>query len=919
MKNLLSFIVVLMVSVFLLPASFLAENSEESTDSNSEPKENTEAVTEETEKQYNEFGIEIGTMVHGEDISKLSEEELQYIPEGWRDGVIESEHHEEPQKRSMMSRATVQSYPDVNSYIQSNNLSTARIEYDHKDFFTRFNYRYGFGKVEGVVAHETANSNSTITGEIAFMSTNHKNAFVHAFVDHNRIIEIHPPELGAWGGGRYANQRYVHVELVRVHSFADFAKSINNYSDYIASLLYKYNLGLDNADPDGEGTLWSHRAVTNHLGGTTHVDPHGYFASWGYEWNDFVALVTKKLNASIAEKEEYTSKLGHIKSDDVRIYQDPYQQSKYTRAGNNYTDEVYYIKQEYKLNGTLYYLLSRQASNREGTIGWVKASDLNVHNHEKQKNKGDVKDLIVIGNAQAFNKPWGGSKNIVINDLSASNGAAFQVENVEKVGSNSWYQGTVNGKLVWAHSSSFAKESSTSELGHIRNGDVKIYPQLGNSNTAFTAKTVYTNAVFYIKKEAKVNGEQYQLISKNPSSTTGVIGWVKADDMMLHAHKGKDKDSKTLYLTGNGSAFDKAWGGTQDLVYENLSEYRNQQFKVNLTETVGRNIWYRGTLNGKTIWVHSSQASAAKESSTSKLGHIRSGDVKIYPVLGNESTAFAAGTEYTDAVYYIKKEALINGQWYRLLSNNPSSSSGVVGWTKAGDLSVHDHKGKDKDQKLFYIKGTGSAFDKAWGGSKNLVYNELGSYKKQEFKVHLTETVGNNTWYRGELDNKTVWLHSSQVLDIEKSGTSKLGHIRNDQVKIYPEIGNSSTAFVAGSDYTNAVYYIKEQAVMNDQRYYLLSKNPSSTSGVVGWVKESDLSTHDHKGLDRKAKTFYLKGTGSAFSKAWGGAQDVIYGNLANYKDKQFNVHLTETVGSNVWYRGTLYGKTVWIHNAFVK
>src|SRR5699024_8660188 len=99
---------------------------------------------------------------------------------------------------------------------------------------TKFNYRNGYGKPEGVVAHETANNNSTITGEISYMSRNHKNAFVHAFIDNSRIIEVHPTNYGAWGAGRFANERFVNVELVRVHSFDAFAQSINNYAQYIA-------------------------------------------------------------------------------------------------------------------------------------------------------------------------------------------------------------------------------------------------------------------------------------------------------------------------------------------------------------------------------------------------------------------------------------------------------------------------------------------------------------------------------------------------------------------------------------------------------------------------------------------------------------------------------------------------------------
>src|SRR5690625_4733221 len=334
--------------------------------------------------------------------------------------------------------------------------------------------------------------------------------------------------------------------------------------------------------------------------------------------------------------------------------------------------------------------------------------------------------------------------------------------------------------------------------------------------------------------------------------------------MNVHTHKGKDKKSKSLLVKGTGKAYNKAWGGSKNHVYD-LSSHAGATFKVNLTETVGNNTWYRGKLDGKQVWIHSSYLISDEESKTSKLGHIRNSTVKIYNDLSLTS-AVTAGKEYTHAVYYIKKQAKINNQLYYLISKEPSSTKGTVGWVKSQDLSTHTHVGVDKNAKTFYIKGTGKAYDTAWGGNKNLVYN-LSQYKNQIFKAHLTEKVGNNTWYRGNLNGKTVWMHESYVTSKEESKTSKLGHIRNSDVKIYQDIGDPSTAEKAGSKYTHSVYYIKKQAKVNNQLYYLISNQPSNTKGVVGWVKSQDLSTHKHVGVDKNNKTFTIKGTGSAYSK----------------------------------------------------
>ncbi|MEK3888465.1 GW dipeptide domain-containing protein [Bacillus sp. FSL K6-3431] len=321
-------------------------------------------------------------------------------------------------------------------------------------------------------------------------------------------------------------------------------------------------------------------------------------------------------------------------------------------------------------------------------------------------------------------------------------------------------------------------------------------------------------------------------------------------------------------------------------------------------------------LKGKQVWIHSSYVMNKKDATTSKLGHINNAGVKIYSSLEGTSTVKNAGETYTNRVYYIKKQDELKGVIYYLISQNPSSIKGVVGWVKATDVFTHAHSGVDKNVKTFYVKGTGRAYIKAWGGSQDVIYTSLTAYKHQEFKVHLTEKVGNNIWYRGILNGKTVWIHSDYITDILESNTSKLGHIRNSEVKIYPSLNVNSTVENAGALFTNYVYYIKKQASKNKQLYYLISNEPSSSKGIVGWVKANDLSIHTHLGVDKKTKSYYLKGTGSATSKAWGGSKDIVYQSLTPYKRQEFKVHLTEKVGNNIWYRGSLKGKTVWIHHS---
>src|SRR5699024_11933346 len=111
--------------------------------------------------------------------------------------------------------------------------------------------------------------------------------------------------------------------------------------------------------------------------------------------------------------------------------------------------------------------------------------------------------------------------------------------------------------------------------------------------------------------------------------------------------------------------------------------------------------------------------------------------------------------------------------------------------------------------------------------------------------------------------------------------------------------------------YLNAVYYIKQQATVGVQNFYLLSKQPSSEDGVIGWVKESDLtqsSPLDHVTVDKNDKTLYLTGKGKAYAKACGCPKDLVYEDMSDFAGEAFHVNLTEKVGNNTWYRGDFKG-----------
>ncbi|MCZ2492049.1 peptidoglycan recognition protein family protein, partial [Dellaglioa carnosa] len=196
----------------------------------------------------------------------------------------------------------------VNDYIHSKNIQSSGISFPIWSGFPTddMGYRKGKNHPEGVVVHETANPNSTINNEIAYMKSNYENAFVHTFVDNSHIINIADTNNMSWGSGPKGNARFVQFEQVEVKSKDAFAREIKNAAYYTAYVLNHYKLKpvLATGGNRGNGaTVWSHGDVTRYLGGTDHTDPDGYYASAGKKWfgqaytmTDLFKLVQEEYN-----------------------------------------------------------------------------------------------------------------------------------------------------------------------------------------------------------------------------------------------------------------------------------------------------------------------------------------------------------------------------------------------------------------------------------------------------------------------------------------------------------------------------------------------------------------------------------------------------------------------------------------------
>ncbi len=190
----------------------------------------------------------------------------------------------------------------INRYILNNHINHATITVNHviPSDTTDVYSETEDGKPNMVVVHETANPNDSIWGEINYEKAHYNNAFVHAFVDGDQIIEISPTDHEAWSAAYPANGRAVQFEQVEVYGANNFARELVNAAYYTAYKMNEYGMVPSLAQVNGTGTLWSHHNVTQYIanGKTDHTDPDGYWANrasryfgTSYTMKDFFELV----------------------------------------------------------------------------------------------------------------------------------------------------------------------------------------------------------------------------------------------------------------------------------------------------------------------------------------------------------------------------------------------------------------------------------------------------------------------------------------------------------------------------------------------------------------------------------------------------------------------------------------------------
>lgn len=659
---------------------------------------------------------------------------------------------------SSLPKYTPQVKSSINDYIRKNNFKAPQIEENYTSYFPKYGYRYGVGRPEGIVVHDTANDNSTIDGEINFMKNNYESAFVHAFVDGNRIIETAPTDYLSWGAGPAGNERFINVEIVHTHDYASFARSMNNYADYAATQLVYYGLKPDSAENDGQGTVWTHYAISRWLGGTDHADPHQYFRDHNYSYAELYDLINEKYliktgqvapwgttsssstkpsggSSSSSSSDKLTvsanSGVAQIKPSNSGLYTTVYDSKEHS---TDQAQKTLSVTKSATLGNNKFYLVEDYNSGKK--YGWVKQSDV-VYNTAKSPVKVNETYNIKPG-VKLYTVPWG-TFNQEASKVSGSGNQTFKATKKQQIDKAIYLYGTVNGKSGWVskyyltaptqskaatntkvttanraastQSTPKATQSATTQtinkIAQVKANNSGIRTSVYDKKAKSGAK--YANRTFIVSKQRTEGNNTYVLLQDGTQNTP--LGWVNIKDVTSQ-NIGKQTKSSGQYKvnSSNDGLYSIAWGTkNQQLLPSNMIS--NKSFKASKSVYVGKELFLYGTVNNRTGWV------AAKD--LTQNGNDTQATPYHYTFVVNNNKGyyyndFANNAHYSLNSYYnqpfiVSKQMQVNGvTWYYGQLTN-----GKYVWIKPTDLSKESIK---------YVR-TGMTLTKAANIQNNSYYN----------------------------------------------------------------------------------------------------------------------------------------------------------------------------------------------------
>ncbi|RIO08291.1 hypothetical protein BUZ94_11465 [Mammaliicoccus sciuri] len=770
--------------------------------------------------------------------------------------------------------ATTSSYSptvssSINSQIRNNNYAVPTYVEDFSSHIPKIPYRNGVGKPEGIIAHETANPNSTIQGEIAYMKNNYESAFVHAFVDDNNIIEVAPTDYLAWGAGGVANERFIHVELVRVYGGDRFARSINNYADYIATNLSYYGLPFDSAENDGTGTLWSHDAVSRYLGGTDHSDPYGWFAENNYTFNELVDLV----------REKYLYKTGSATQPTTPVVSKPKTTTPVVSKPKTTTPVVSKPK-----------TTTPVTSKPKTSTPVVSKPKTTTPVTSKPKTSTPV-----------VSKPK--TTTPVTSKPKTSTPVVSKPKTTTPVTSKPKTSTPV---------ASLAKTVVVNYKGKVNTNASGVYSSVYDTKTKSAANKV--GKTFNIGKQSNYNNQVYYLLQDNNGTP---LGWVKSSDIQLQNNtkatpkpvasntakpkatpkpvasntvKPKATPKPVVSNTAKPKATPKPVASNTAKPKATSKPVASNAVKPKATSKPVASNTAKPKATSKPVASKTTKANAvAKTVRVNYLGKVNKNISGVYTSVYDQKTVPAINK--AGKTFKIGKQSTYNNQTYYLLQDNNAIP---LGWVNAKDIQLQKVTTQPKvvnkptvaqpkktnaikssavnnqpivlkeNYQNYLIFDNSGYFYSEPSVSKKTLLGSLQNYQYSYFKVITSQKVGNELWYKGLLNGKTVWINAKYLqLATESTNISTSPYTLDQAVDIQMALRTGTEPKkVLASGIRNATRAEVKDAMdtskyVNDpvQKYQFLDLNKSQNISVT---KLNDLLRG--KGI--------LENQGSAFSQA---------------------------------------------------
>ena len=751
----------------------------------------------------------------------------------------------------------------INDYIRQQNFPVPEYENSIADFLPKNSYRYGHP--EGIVMHDTANDNSTIDSEINYMKNNYNAAFVHAFVDGDHIIETANTDYGAWGAGPYANDRFIHVELVHTHDFESFARSINNYADYAATNLQYYGLEPDSAEYDGQGTVWTHNAVSNHLGGTDHTDPIGYLEANNYSYDELYDLINEKYlikegkvapwgtephSSTTPKPADKPSKpfnttdnqssgltvtpladaIGTVAKDNHGLYSTVYDEV--GTQNNTIGGNTYKLSKKATLNDDVFYLINDAGND----LGWVQDEDILDKKYNTSQTHKDAEE------ETKSNAPAKAAEE------ETKSSSSDKKESAKKDNSSSKKESSSKKDSTKKDSSSSKKESSSKKDSNKKDNssDKKESSSKKDSNKKDSSsdKKESSSKKDSAKKDNSSSKKDTNKQSTVKTTSVNQLGQVKSNNNGIYATI-YDEESKTADNIAN-----KTYKVTKK------AEYNNESFvllqNVNQPTPIG--------------WVKAEDVKARPLGKTkTKNGEykVKRKNNGLYSVpMGTKDQLLDPLDGDKNYKFKASKAVKVGDDEYVYGSVNNKT-----GWIAGDDLKqnkssnnqTNTPKAEPSRHKTLVINNKDGEYYTSPNASSG---KSLADYYNSAFSIIGKAKVEGETWYYGTLSNgKKVWIKSD---DLAKSVINylKTGMTLDEAVSLQFEMGANPQIQHNAGTWDDASYAEVKQAMDTDG----LAHDATQKYQFLRLDKPQNIAVNDlNKLLDGKG---ILAGQGEAFSEA---------------------------------------------------